>query len=320
MRNYKFDNLKCIMIFLVIFGHCLEAIKGDLSKNLYIFIYTFHMPIFVFITGYFAKCSKKRVIKFVKIYVIWQTIYLLYDKYFLSVGTSIQYHTPNRFLWYIFAMIIWFAMLKIFDTKDKKIAIMFVLLSFASSIVLGFWNDIGYKFSVSRIITFLPYFLLGYYSKKFKWEAKEIYEEKNNRILFSIVALISIIYFLSIKDTISSSWLYGSYSYENGNYNFIFKIMWILLSLVEMIIFLSVVPNEKIKFVSAAGANTLWTFLFHGLFVKAFPSRVLIFKYSEFINIVLALMISIAILTAFGIALPNLLSKIENKEKEHVNT
>ena len=40
-RNYKIDNGKAILIFLVVFGHILELFHGDLESFLYIVIYSF---------------------------------------------------------------------------------------------------------------------------------------------------------------------------------------------------------------------------------------------------------------------------------------
>lgn len=51
-RDYFFDNLKAVLIFLVVLGHFLLPIRGDnplvVVKRL---IYVFHMPLFVFISG-----------------------------------------------------------------------------------------------------------------------------------------------------------------------------------------------------------------------------------------------------------------------------
>ena len=55
-RDYFFDNLKAVLIFLVVLGHFLLPIHGRnylvVVKRL---IYVFHMPLFVFVSGYFAK-------------------------------------------------------------------------------------------------------------------------------------------------------------------------------------------------------------------------------------------------------------------------
>ena len=55
-RDYYFDNLKAVLIFLVVLGHFLLPIYDDaflvVLKRL---IYVFHMPLFVFVSGYFSK-------------------------------------------------------------------------------------------------------------------------------------------------------------------------------------------------------------------------------------------------------------------------
>lgn len=56
-RDYFFDNARAILIFLVVFGHLLQPYTSE-DKNLsalYLVIYSFHMPTFLFISGYFAK-------------------------------------------------------------------------------------------------------------------------------------------------------------------------------------------------------------------------------------------------------------------------
>ena len=50
-RSPYWDTLKGLLILLVILGHCGTA----LSEGLLSVIYSFHMPLFVFISGYFSK-------------------------------------------------------------------------------------------------------------------------------------------------------------------------------------------------------------------------------------------------------------------------
>ena len=52
-----FDNARAILILLVVFGHMLQPYtSGDKYLSaLYLVIYSFHMPTFLFISGYFEK-------------------------------------------------------------------------------------------------------------------------------------------------------------------------------------------------------------------------------------------------------------------------
>ena len=53
------DNLKFLAIFLVIYGHATEAFSYDLRDQnvLYKLIYSFHMPLFMIVCGYFFRSS-----------------------------------------------------------------------------------------------------------------------------------------------------------------------------------------------------------------------------------------------------------------------
>jgi fucose 4-O-acetylase-like acetyltransferase len=85
-RDYYFDNAKFLLIFLVVFGHLISPVKdqSELVYTIYNFIYTFHMPAFILISGYFTKGFFKKgylrkILKKVLIpYIIFQVVYSFY--------------------------------------------------------------------------------------------------------------------------------------------------------------------------------------------------------------------------------------------------
>ena len=56
-RDYFFDNARAVLIFLVVLGHMIQPYTSESNYMLalYLVIYSFHMPTFLFISGYFAK-------------------------------------------------------------------------------------------------------------------------------------------------------------------------------------------------------------------------------------------------------------------------
>ena len=59
------DNYKCILILGVVLGHMYARFDElDNVKRLILFIYSFHMPAFVFVSGLFAKKTirEKRIL------------------------------------------------------------------------------------------------------------------------------------------------------------------------------------------------------------------------------------------------------------------
>lgn len=159
-RDYLFDNLKSLLIFLVVFGHCIEKYIYDsnILKVLYFFIYTFHMPLFIFISGYFSKnikkCSKNALnnllIPYILFSITWSIfIYTLEGKFTFSLVT------PSWTLWYLLSLFYWRISLK-YLVKIKYIIPISVLVSL-------YIGTIGIReYSFSRTFAFLPFFLLGY--------------------------------------------------------------------------------------------------------------------------------------------------------------
>lgn len=213
-REYKYDNIKFIMILCVVFAHLLEMVNGGISDKIYIFIYTFHMPIFVYISGYFSKGNTKSIVKFIYLYIIWQTIFYLFDVFILKMNIKYSLTLPNWTLWYIFAMIIWNLIIKFCGKHITANYLYSLIFSILISLLTGFFNRIGYEFSASRIITFFPYFLLGYANRNAG--IKKIKIDKCKSWIICLSVAISLGYFIKNIDIIKKIWLYGSYSYDRG--------------------------------------------------------------------------------------------------------
>lgn len=58
MRDERFDTLKFVLIILVCWGHLIQIDKNVFSGEtiaLFKLIYTFHVPLFAFMSGFFYK-------------------------------------------------------------------------------------------------------------------------------------------------------------------------------------------------------------------------------------------------------------------------
>ena len=116
-RDYFFDNLKAVLIFLVVLGHFLLPIHGEsvlvVVKRL---IYVFHMPLFVFVSGYFAKkiykngqYNFKKILYLIKAYIIFViAIQIVYALCGFRDFSEINFFSQSGAPWYLFAMIVWY--------------------------------------------------------------------------------------------------------------------------------------------------------------------------------------------------------------------
>lgn len=82
-RDYFFDNIKGFLIILVVFGHAIQYLAFKRNSpallGLFMLIYSFHMPLFIFISGFFSKKTNSlKLINLAFTYFLWQMVITLY--------------------------------------------------------------------------------------------------------------------------------------------------------------------------------------------------------------------------------------------------
>ena len=103
-REYLFDNYKVLLIILVVIGHFIEPCY-DQNSFLYELkwgIVAFHMPAFIFISGYFSKRipSIKRLIQGLVIpYFVYELVYYFLYTLVLDKHTGLYFDRPKFSLW-----------------------------------------------------------------------------------------------------------------------------------------------------------------------------------------------------------------------------
>lgn len=301
-RLYKFDNIKGILIFLVVLGHFLELIKG--YDILYLTIYSFHMPLFIFVTGYFAKFNKHKFISnLVCPYIIFQILYTYFEKIILGNDElTLTYSKPVWLLWYLFVIICYYLLIPLIQTKNRKSQILIFLISVFMALLAGYDNSMGYTFSASRFFVFMPFFIAGYYMSQDKTLIKRFINiEKSNKYGFALLAgiIYTVIIVLVLKqDIISKKMLYGSYSYEKAEYTIFIRLLIMLIAAGFIFMFLLIIPNKKVLFLSNIGSNTMPVFLLHGFVVKYIKDNIELIGGS--INFEKVLVLSIAVVLILG--------------------
>lgn len=181
-RLYKFDNLKAVLIFLVVFGHFLELVQGH--RLLYLTIYSFHMPLFIFITGYFAHFDSKKILSgLVFPYCVFQILYTYFERIVLkNENLTLTFLRPRWILWYLFAMIVYYLLIPFFDVKTKKQRIAAVTGMVLLALLSGYDSKVGYDYSSARIFTFMP-FLCRLLSVRFREHVVQ-YVSQSPKVLY----------------------------------------------------------------------------------------------------------------------------------------
>lgn len=293
-RNYKIDNIKAILIFLVVFGHMMELVS---KKQIYLIIYSFHMPAFIFVTGYYARFrARKIVLELMMPYMLFQTMYLIFEGYLKSKTVTFQYTEPYWLMWYLLTIIIYYLLLPFIKADCTRHRVQIILLSIVVSLLAGYDVTMGYYMSLSRTLVFFPFFVLGNYIGDDKI-CDIVFKRWYGKAAVILGVAISSYYILTAQ--VSARMLYGSYSYERAGYGAAKRAVLLIIAGVWILALFNFVPNVKIPVFSNFGKGTFSVFLIHG-FIQRWLRKIDFFHLDLQGNFILALAVSALTVLLFG--------------------
>lgn len=263
-RDYYFDNLRFIFILLVVIAHFISPLSYIYGiKVIYRYIYLFHMPGMIFISGYFAKSAvkdgklvKNKIFNFVLLYTIFQIIFT-----FMIVGKFSIYRSQFG-LWYLQILIIYLLLLPMISRLK---AAPVLILSLILGLLVGFDNSAGHVASLQRVLVFLPFYMVGYYCNRDNIN-KVL---KTRYIVFGIIFMLAI-GFIQYKYLNMFPWslnLSASKLSYNGigltwSMGVISRFIWYIIASLMIISLMAITPRNKTVF-SVFGGRTLQVFLLH---------------------------------------------------------
>lgn len=264
-REYLFDNYKVLLIILVVIGHFIEP-SYDQNPFLYELkwgIVAFHMPAFIFISGYFSKkipSIKKMISGLVIPYFIYEILYYLLYTYILDKETGFYFTRPKFSLWYLMALFAWRILAPIVQKIPGHLA-----LSIIAGLLVGF-TELDNFLSIPRIVFFFPFFLAG-----LSFDSSRLTRFRNPKGYAGALAVLGgfavFLFTDTYHDQLSPKIFYGRYSYADldlGNIEgVLIRSICYVISFMLIYLFMLVLPSEK-KSYSYLGERTMAIYIFHG--------------------------------------------------------
>ena len=256
VRSSHWDNIKGILMLLTVFGHFLYAVRtGPLTNLTVTYLYTFHMPVFVFVSGYFGKSERSRsapaITKLIFIYVVFNSLMMV------IMGHE-KLISPVSMMWYIFALAVW----RLTAHRIAQLPMVVLLLMFAS-VLIGFDSTVGNEFAAARVLGFFPYYMGGFLFTEEKY--KNLTEKKlSAKLLMGIPLLIltAALIVIGNKIFIFTDHLLMMNYYMRAETS-IGRILQFLIGFLAVYVFLLLTPMKKLPFITAFGKYTLPIYLFH---------------------------------------------------------
>ena len=298
-RDPWLDNAKMVLVTIVVVGHMLVLVPDGWEKGrTYDFVYYFHIPAFVLITGYLSKSfrySRRH---------LWALLTTLVVPYFVFSWLMVQFRhhvggeplldpiwtNPRWPMWYLAATVIWRLL-----TPVLRVHPVMVPVSIAVSLLGGLTNQ--ELFDLNRVMGFLPFFVIGLHLG-----ADRLAVVRRPRAwIFGVVGLVLLFWFARFTDELwSTQFLYFRASYAElgvGDLEGVWiRFRLILIAVLASAALFTLVPHRR-SFVTRMGVWTLVVYLCHGFVVRFLEYR----GYEDWMPG--STWLSVAITVAVGVAL-----------------
>ena len=301
-RDAYWDNIKGVLIILVVFAHCLYDLRDShLNAVIVESIYYFHMPAFIFVSGYFSKSenshSKKSILFLLVAYFIFITPFVVRAMILWNEPKIIK---PYYSAWYLLVLMI----CRLITPHLAKCKYIFPA-SVLFTILVGYWNDFSTTASlgIRKLVVFYPFFVAGYLLSGDTVE--KIFRRKTalTRLLSGGVLLV----LAGMCELYTHKWLhitlndllpgvYKAFNIEEA----LIRMSIMIVSCLVITALLMLSPEMRIPFLTTTGKNTLSIFIMHGLFTLLFSKSSYVSAMPVYTQILLAAALTLLIILLFG--------------------
>lgn len=278
-RDPYYDNLRFLLIFLVVAGHVVAYMKTDsvFLRSFFVWVHLFHMPMFVLISGCFSRAdgslryALQNAGRLLLPYLIFETAALVLVS-LRDGGVALDYHLPRNVLWYLVSLFWWRLMLP-YAVRFRRALPASILVS----LLCGYCRGAEWHFSLSRTLVFFPFFLTGYYLRN--GMQKTIRRAVSAHAAVTILVVSFLLSFFLMR--VPVHWFYGATPYAAMGhaewYAGVYRALVIGAAFLVGFAFLRLVPGTVLS-ITEWGSRTLYVFLLHDMIVLTALERLGVFK------------------------------------------
>lgn len=270
VRDNRLDFAKGVLIVLVVLGHLLEEVSGGWEDGfvrlVLTVIYAFHMPAFVFLAGVTAKSTRmlERLLTFVILLGAFQCLYFV-AKRWADDSFDWSWTTPHWILWFLVGMIVWTVSVPFIERFPRTL----IAVSLFVGVGAGLIPFADYEFSLSRVLVFWPFFVLGHtVGPRLLTTAARLPAWTAIGLCFTAAVPMVALYIAEID----RGWLYSSRSFEylevSAPHGLLIRGCLVLIAGLAIVALLAAVPDVRGPF-AIMGERSLSVYLLHGLVVIA---------------------------------------------------
>lgn len=195
-RIAVWDNARFVLILLVVVAHVVSTVRTQTSfgYGLYTFIYLFHMPAMIALSGLFSKADAapktvRSTLQLLVTWLSWEAIWALI--HFFSSGRGLPESwlvAPAWTLWFLVTLATMRILLPYIVRLRHPL-----LFSIALALAAGLSPVVGTQFSASRTLCFLPFFVAGWMITNRGWLRGEWFARPTAALRGAAAALLGLL-------------------------------------------------------------------------------------------------------------------------------
>ncbi len=270
-RDAWLDNAKVVAVVLVVCGHSWEPLRAD-SRSLtaaYTWLYAFHMPAFVMISGYFSRNfmptpDKVRALvsRLLLPYLFLEILYSIFRRVLDGQNAVLTFLEPWWLTWFLMTLFIWRLSSPIWRGVRYPLVIS-VVVSCAAGL-----NTLPDELELSRLLQMLPFFVLGMLVQP---RHVQLLRRRAAGMVGAAILVAALLVAHQLTPALSNRWVLLNTDYKTLGVGPVVgmaaHLMQLCISVVLVAAFMAVVPASRRWFTSLA-LGTMYAYLFHGFIVK----------------------------------------------------
>lgn len=162
-----FDNCKFFLMLLVVVGHFFEpyTASSPICRSLFLFIYSFHMPAFFFLSGLFdgrnTPLSKRlhKALYYLVLYIVLKVTITLVRWPFVG-RPSFSLLTEDGIPWFCLVLGVYTLLAGLLYKANVNLPTV-LAVSVLLACFVGFDKSVGDYLCLSRVVVFFPFYLFG---------------------------------------------------------------------------------------------------------------------------------------------------------------
>ena len=276
-RDLRVDNVRGFLIILVVIGHFLLPLyQTRLITNLLYLIYTFHMPCFIMISGFYAKSLYKdgffrwgKIVQLLWLYFLFKMIVNVTEGLLSGyIPLFPDFLHESGAPWYLMALSLWYLTIPLFrHFREYPINIIAIVSVLIGVIFLKYFVEAKDFFSIDRVLSFSPFFYIGYFYSQENLDAY-LASPARHVINFLAVCFAAIIFFgmydfLMQFNLVVYGAQYDRYDPALWNELWLINLIWYLVAFTMSLGLISIMLNRRMVLFTALGQRSLQVYMLH---------------------------------------------------------